>query len=317
MGGARYRWAIRLVGIIVFVFIVTTKVDVTKTLRILWRANFYYIALSAAMVVPLVAIKAWRWRVILSSLGVELSLGNCWRLYAIGLAAGFITPGQLGDAVKALYLRDMGHGLGIPLLSVVLDRLLDLLVLVLLACSGIFVFWEDFQGQFRALVALLGGIISLLFIVINKEWRGFFVERALPYLVPERAKEMTGLQSSGQPCGGISVGRASLALNLGITFLAFAISLSRLYLLVLSLGMEIGWLPFVASMSLASVVSLIPISVAGIGTRDAALIVTFSQLGLSSELAVSLSALILLLYVLNGIVGFLVWLKHPLNMTYS
>jgi hypothetical protein len=84
---------------------------------------------------------------------------------------------------------------------------------------------------------------------------------------------------------------------------------ARLYLLTAALGIQLAPLPFVAAMSLATIAALLPISLmGGIGTRDAALLLIAPIIGISSAEALALSTLILFIQLVNGIVGFAVWL---------
>ncbi|HEY6041220.1 MAG TPA: hypothetical protein VIX58_03745, partial [Anaerolineae bacterium] len=73
------------------------------------------------------------------------------------------------------------------------------------------------------------------------------------------------------------------------------------------LDVQLGVIPFVATMSIASVATLIPISISGVGTRDAALLLIAPVIGITREQALGLSVLILLLSVINGLVGYLVF----------
>jgi uncharacterized membrane protein YbhN (UPF0104 family) len=99
-----------------------------------------------------------------------------------------------------------------------------------------------------------------------------------------------------------------LARQFGLTVLATGVVYLRLYLLVTALDIHLAAIPFVAAMSLASVAALIPVSVSGIGTRDAALMLIAPALGISPEQAIGISTLILFLSVVNGAVGLAVYL---------
>ena len=62
-------------------------------------------------------------------------------------------------------------------------------------------------------------------------------------------------------------------------------------------------------------VELIPISVSGLGTRDAAVIYFFSLVGVSSAAAVSFSIGYLIVGTyLTAVVGFFIWLRHPVEV---
>ena len=91
--------------------------------------------------------------------------------------------------------------------------------------------------------------------------------------------------------------------------LALALNILRFYLLLLALGLTLPAGGFIFGVALANLVGLLPITVAGVGTRDAVLLLVFEQAGRPGEGAIAFSLLILLLaYGLNLIWGFLAWL---------
>jgi hypothetical protein len=64
-------------------------------------------------------------------------------------------------------------------------------------------------------------------------------------------------------------------------------------------------------MSLATIAALLPIAVmGGIGTRDAALLLIAPVIGLTGAQALAISTLILFIQLVNGVVGFAVWLMQ-------
>lgn len=95
----------------------------------------------------------------------------------------------------------------------------------------------------------------------------------------------------------------------GATVLALALNIIRFYMLLLSLGLTLPIGALIFGIALANLIGLLPISVAGVGMRDAVLLLVFQQAGQSSEGAIAFSLLILLVaYGLNLIWGFPAWL---------
>jgi uncharacterized membrane protein YbhN (UPF0104 family) len=88
-----------------------------------------------------------------------------------------------------------------------------------------------------------------------------------------------------------------------------------LWLLFVALRIDLDLTYVIASTSLAGLAALLPISVGGIGTRDATLVILFAMTGHSREEAVALSTLILALNALTWPVGFIAWLWRPLGVT--
>ena len=71
-------------------------------------------------------------------------------------------------------------------------------------------------------------------------------------------------------------------------------------------------------MAVISLVVLIPVSIAGIGTRDAALIALFSMNGIAAESALSYSLLILFaFYICTAIMGAIEWQIKPIRISWG
>ncbi len=293
----QHRGWLRLLGVLLLVALVPLfKIDLRETAGILAQADWLAIALSVVLFIPFLVSKAWRWKVILQDLGIPLSLGQACNLYALGLGAGMVTPGQVGDAVKVAYVRE--RGLGRALLSILLDRLWDILILLLLTGTGAFLFWQQLQSEWLLLALLILGAVAILALTAS----------------PRAQQWLLGLlgRLRKSPAGGafepVRLSPVQILRQFAITLIATGIVYLRLYLLMAAVAVHLGVIPFVATMSLATVAALIPISISGMGTRDAALVAVSGLVGMSSEQALAVSTLILFLSVVNGLVGLGVWL---------
>ena len=100
----------------------------------------------------------------------------------------------------------------------------------------------------------------------------------------------------------------------GLTLSGWILYYLTVYLLAASINIHIPFFFLVACVSITAVITLIPISISGIGTRDAVLILLFAQLGLSQESAVAFAVMILFMYAVNGLIGLVAWLYKPVRI---
>lgn len=293
------RWFIRLAGtglLLIFLWRVV-NLDPAKVWQELTQANLLLVALSVGLVFPLIAAKSWRWHNLLQDLGIEISAGRAFRLYSLGMSAGSFTPGAAGDFVKAWYLNREGYNLGTGILSNVLDRLFDVAALGLLAASGLAVLGADFAGVLPGLIVLLLGVGAALVGLAVPKIRNRLWRIAAQKLL---RKKLTADAPTNLP-------NVRFIRLFWLTMLGSGIALVRVWLLALALGLNLNFMELVAASSLAQVATLIPISVAGIGPRDFALVGILQKLGYAAEKALSLSTFLLLLQVVNLLAGWLVW----------
>jgi uncharacterized membrane protein YbhN (UPF0104 family) len=264
------------------------------------------VIIALVMVLPLVLAKAVRWRVLLMDMGQSISLGSAVVAYAIGMGAGTLTPGQVGDFGKAWYLKARGIALRFGLVSSLLDRLFDLgLLIALMAWVGLV--WGTGHTLWPSLSVLALLICASLTLVRGPLHRSVM---GVATRTMSRYAWIPGWISLDAKTGQLAVGPEAVARALLLTVLAYAISVARVALLVGSLGESLDLVQTLVVATLASGANLIPVTLAGVGTRDVALLLYLSSLNKSSTVALSLSTLLLLLNLLNLLVGALasVWL---------
>lgn len=305
-------WALRIGGTLLFIgLIVWLDLQGALPLEQVWQtlagANLWLVALSIALYVPFLLVKAARWRWVSRDMMMPMRWGDAWRIYAIGLAAGTFTPGQAGDALKAWYMQRMGYPLGRALGSSIFDRLFDVAALAVLGLLGVAVYGQRFAGQTPALIALTlacVGVVAFFAWNRTREWTVNVVRRRLARMgVGDRGSEA----GSGQAWSL----RRETFLNAGLlTVASFVTSIFRVWLLAAALGVWLGPLEVSGFVGLTTAAALVPVSVGGIGTRDVVAALAFTQLGLPAAQGVAVSLLILVLNLAQAVTGWVVWLRY-------
>lgn len=307
-------WLLRLLGPALLIYFLTT-INFRYLLDILRDANPWLILLSLALMPPFIWIKAWRWQRLLFDLGLELPLNTAACLYMVGLFLGSTTPGQAGDLVKAWYLRDRGQPLAPAMLSVVIDRLCDLLVMAVIAAMGIFAFRSllpDPRLQ-TALVLLTGsGLVVVTGVLLARGPREWLLTKVLPPLLPERLRAALARWQTQfstltlRPRLLVAIGAASL-ISAFFTFLRLWLLFQALYLV------NVPLLAVMGVSALIAVLQILPISIGGVGVRDGVLVAALGMYGYNSAQALSLSLLFLLINIEHIVVGFIVSFWFPLG----
>jgi len=306
------RWLIRLIGIAIFL-ILLSRLELSQLQQMLQRTDGFAVALAIGLVIPFFALKSWRWQLLLERAGINVSIGQSLWLYFVGLFAGYATPGQVGEAVKAMYLARSGHAMGPALATIALDRILDMLLLVALAVPGVLLVGEslgmDRLFTLAALVLALGGLILGLWIITSSARLEPLARRlsSLPFM----PKRLTHVFQSREGSGSLGFGTIARSWSLWLlTLAAYTVHYVRFYILLLALHISAPppVLAFVATLALISVVALVPVTIMGVGTRDGVLVLAAGGLGLSYEEAVGFSLLILLTYLANLAIGFVCWM---------
>jgi hypothetical protein len=301
------RWVARSLGFALLAALVAS-VGPARLLAACAGADLRWLALAAPGFALFTAAKALRWR------GLHYPLGRSFAVYQASAFLAFVTPGRVGDLAKAGYLRrDLGASWTAGLASTLADRVLDLwvlcgwaaLALVLAAPPG------PLRSALGAALLALGAAAPAL---------------AWPPLQRRAARLLARLPVRG--AGALRGPAERLAAELGrlwsprllalaaLTALGFGCLFAGAFALARGLQLPIGPATCTYSVAAASLVALLPVSVSGIGTRDAALVVLLAPHGVAAEQALSFSLAYLAasLVFSNGL-GAVCWLRDPLART--
>lgn len=306
------RWLLRLIGPLILAYFLLTS-NLGEIIAILGKLTPAPLLLSLALYPVFVIVKAWRWSMIMRELRLQVpSLGLTAVLYMIGLFLGGATPGQSGDFIKAWYLRERGQPLAPALFSILLDRLFDFLIMALLSLLGLIAFLDVLPRPLRLAAITFATVIILLTpTLIARRPRDWLMTRTLP-LAPLRVRAL--IERWRDQFAGLNLRPALLAKLMLASICSAGSTVVRIYLLFLALNLSnVPILAVVSSTALIAILGALPISVAGVGVRDAILIPVLALYHYTPEQALSLSALFLLLNVEQIIAGFLVSLRHPLG----
>jgi uncharacterized protein (TIRG00374 family) len=87
-----------------------------------------------------------------------------------------------------------------------------------------------------------------------------------------------------------------------------------MFLFAKSLNINIPIVYLAISVTLAGIVSMLPISYLGLGTRDAILVAIFAQFNITKEVTIVFSTLILSTYIIMAGAGLIAWQINPLKL---
>ncbi len=305
---------LKFLGIIIFVFILW-KIDLGELFRVLSQIKIFFFVCALVLVFPLLYIKSFRWNLLLKSQGISYHLSETYMVYMSSLYFGFITPGRLGEFIKAFYVRqDKDVSISKGMSSVLVDRMFDMYVLLLVGTFGLWKF--NVLGRLSITYLFLLILIALLpLLLLNRRFMRKPV--SLLYKIALVRKYEDRIENSfNEFYDGVSeLVNPGLISAFLLTCLSYLLFFFQCYLLLNSLDITINFLDITLIMGVSNLISLMPLSISGLGTRDAVLIFFFSLLGFKPELAVSYAFLVFLnFFVFGGLIGAVAWWMKPLQV---
>ena len=255
-------------------------------------ANAVLLLLTFVVYYTSFIFRTLRWRTLLANVGysrergvpMPSALGLCEILY-LSLFANCVTVARLGDAYRGYMLkRSAGVSFTVTIGTILAERLIDLVVLAGLMAVSIFV---AFRGILPAGAdqALIGGValaaIGLLGLASLRRLRPI-IERVLP----ERLfRYYDGVES------GIVVSLRLLPLLTGFSIAGWLIEGATLYLTAAALGAPLSIVGAIVVALVASLLTTIPFTPAGLGFTEAGMVLILKQLGLDDNAAGAIALL--------------------------
>lgn len=304
------RWLPRAIGPLLFIALWWFS-DLGHAGDLLHRAKPWPLVAAALINLAIILVKAWRWREIMRSQAIEYGYRAAIRSYTIAAGLAAWSPGRLGDFTKAINVsREKGVSFGRAASSVIADRLLDALVLTVVAAAG----GASLLGPVGSTVTWCLVALAAVIAYVLTRWAGTSTAKRT-----REALGSIGLAGAGsqvedalEGLGGFArpSGRRALATALPATFLSTLMTFCQGYLVALSLGVGVGFLRLSAGLGAASMASLLPLSVAGIGLREATLAVFLGPINIRLAEVLTFSAAFLV--VVNGSAALWGALTHAL-----
>ena len=257
------------------------------------RLEFLPCILIFLLNILFILLKALRFQAILAVHDLRLSFKEIFPLNTAGMYLGSVTPGRLGDLSRIWLLhrrRDISYRQGTVL--VILDRIMDLLVLVGLAGLILYMAPHPLWG---VAAFSTGFLILILFSIRLDAIIGFGVH--LWERIQKRA--YTDLPKITLPWGVLN---PRLFRPWVMSVAAGGILVGQILLISQMYGFSIPPLYLAGTLGLASLTGLLPITISGLGTRELVFTQLLGILHVSGPGALSIS---LSFFVLNnlGILG--------------
>ena len=299
-----------LIGIAIFVYIVY-NLDIEKIIVVFLSINPIFIICSLTLTIPRLIIRNTAWQIIQKEQKITISFFQSLKIFLIGYFYGSITPGYIGQLMRVPYMKEKT---GAPYGKLFVNSLMETIIHTLSLYGMMLIGALLVMGVLPELLYISGTWVVLLAIILFyfvKRERGEKLFRLLiQYLIPKKLKTNLYRFVDTFYTDFPEIKKLLLPLVLGI--FTWIIIFSQEYIIVLALGIDIPYLYFLLLFPIANVVGFIPITFAGLGTRELAAIFLFSTLfGVAEEEVFVFTILgFVITDIFTGFIGFILSLTE-------
>ena len=316
---ASFRIPWKAIIALCLVSILLWRLDINALARALRTADWRLLVVAALLNIPVVGFKSWRWQTLMAPQGITYPFGKAYLAYFGSIFVGFVTPGRLGEFVKALHVsNDCDVSPGRAFSSVFVDRLFDLYMVAIVGMIALASATATipFLADGWLTVVILGSGLALPLVILLHDTVFGWVE-AVMYRTPLAKLWRKAVDGwLGDLRGGLqAIPARTLLMGVGLTVVAYVVFFWQCYLVAQSVDLAVGFVQTSYAVSLGSLITLMPISISGIGTRDAVLIAYLGGLGVSPEVAWGFSLLLFAaFYIACGLMGAVAWWIKPVPL---
>lgn len=260
--------------------------------------------LALVLLFAMSVIAAGRWALLSGAMVVDLGFPRACRILFIGLFFNQTLPSSLGgDAVRVLLVRRGGATLTDALASVLVDRATGVAALAITAAAGLpILLGVPALATPAAVVAVLalGAVVSLVFLA----WLGGREAGSGGRVIALIMRVAAGIRAAGRPAG-----RGLLIVALSVAVHLLLVAVAALLLRGMERPVEFGLL--LALVPMVMLFAIVPVSIAGWGVREGAMIVALGYAGVAQADALAVSILLGLGLFATGLPGVILWLAAP------
>lgn len=156
---------IKIVLTILLLIFLFYKIDLISIIDIFQSLDLFFVTCGLVMVPLLYILRTWRWNFFLSAMGVSLPFLKLLRIILIGNFYGLITPGKLGELGRAFHLDEKKT---ITLPTIIMEKLLDIGILLLLSFITIMFFFKDSFFMKISILIISIGVFGVIYLFLNK-----------------------------------------------------------------------------------------------------------------------------------------------------
>lgn len=308
---------------LLIIYFLLTQIPFSQIISIITSSQPSFIILSILLCTLIMIISTLRWQILLSYMGYRYHFNLLLKLIFITNFFNIYLPGGVvGDVVRTGILPKERNSkdnnkinISSVTASVITDRIIGLLGLMFLAFIGFVLYYKLLLDSKLLLVF---GIISLgilfLFLILFSKRVQSLTKRifALPLRVFLPVK--TKIQDVTNSLLIYRERYSVFAIAIPLTILSHLCMISSFYLLAQSIDVNISFLKLVAFVPIIDIISAIPISMGGVGIREATTILLFSTEGIQATQAMSISLLYFAILAFLGAIGGCVYIIHRIKI---
>ncbi|MDD5493142.1 MAG: lysylphosphatidylglycerol synthase transmembrane domain-containing protein [Dehalococcoidia bacterium] len=301
-----WGFLLRLTVSVVILAFILTRIDFKQSIEIISHINLWGFVFAFLLNLLFHFLFVLRWQAVLSLWDIKPGLVRLSIWHLVGMFFSLFLPTSVGgDIVKAYYFSKDTSQTSISFLSVFWDKYIGFVAFIFYAALTATYELLKINGieVYTLLIWVLVAAIAVLAIPAS----GLIMK-----LVGLLGKRLVRLQNIlllvHSSFKMILRNYRTALLVFTYVLIALLLNVAVNYVLIYSMGLSTDLIPLLILIPVITAINMLPISISGLGVREAAFILLFAQVGFTNDQSFALSILNFILLVLASLPGGLIYL---------
>lgn len=307
---ASLRKISKIVRVIIGVSLITYllyRMDYEETVSLLRHTSAWSVLFPLALYAIVPVVKAYRWQMLCKCKEIEAPFSRCLSLTLIGLFVGHFLPGSVSGDISRIYGLSRSSKEPIQTTSsVIVERLTGFVTLLLVSALGLCGGVTD--G--RILLGLV--LFCALLLVFSMPLLARYLGITMPFMdaIVGRVGFVRKIDQVYASIYDYKDHKLVIAKTLALSIVFPLITSTSNYLVSKALGLDVPLIRFVAYTPIIQLVTMLPISIGGLGVREGLYVFFFRPYGMTESAAMSIAVITrLLLFSVSAVGGLLYTLR--------
>lgn len=247
-----------------------------KMLESISKANALIILSAVALTFFSISLKSLRWQILLRGIKIRIPFSLAFSSFISGTAISLLTPGRVGEPVRGLILKKKaGSSFSETLPLIIVERALDMIVALSFATAGILIIGSFLSPDIQFFLKL-SAVISMTALAIvlaalfNEKFGRKLLKTALKLPIPKLKSKIEHVAGTFY-ISSRKIRASILFFVLLLTLFAWVIEGGILFLVVKSIGLDIGLLVAVEIIAISQIIGLVSSLPGGLGSVETVL----------------------------------------------
>lgn len=290
---------------IVLLFLLFKKIDFRGTFAVIAAANPTYLLLAAIIFFIIYVLVFYRWKMLLDAQGIELPIKRVLSSFSGGIFFNLFFPSTIGGDIArsvdlSLHTKRSSHIVA----SVLLDRLSGFVGLAIVAMVSLMLGRRliDDPAVYMSVFTVLLLLVGILLVIFNER-----LYRFINHSAPKEGGWKDNVKKLHVELYFFRSKPLVLAVNLIYSIIIQAGASVVSYFLLRAINVKIAIVYPLIFNPLTTVITTLPVSIGGLGLRDASSVFFYAKAGVAKDAALALSLLNFGLIVGFGLIAGIIY----------